>query len=244
MSNRHVAINVLVEEEMFNLASPNDAEFLQRFFKTGLGQYGEGDKFLGIRNPQTRSVAKKYYKNITNNEITALLHSEWHEIRLCALVIMTLIMPKANITRQSEIYDMYLDNITKYINNWDLVDISAPHIVGYYLLNKKRLVLYKLAKGSLWQKRVAIISCFSFIRNNEFEDALNISELLMYEEHDLLHKAVGWMLREIGKRDEEVLVKLLNEYAITMPRTTLRYAIEKFTPELRKFYLSLKYSDA
>lgn len=153
-------------------------------------------------------------------------------------------MPKANITRQSEIYDMYLDNITKYINNWDLVDISAPHIVGYYLLNKKRLVLYKLAKGSLWQKRVAIISCFGFIRNNEFEDALNISELLMYEEHDLLHKAVGWMLREIGKRDEEVLVKLLNEYAITMPRTTLRYAIEKFTPELRKFYLSLKYSDA
>jgi 3-methyladenine DNA glycosylase AlkD len=240
MGNKVATTDILVENEMFNFASPKDAEFLQRFFKTGPGQYGQGDKFLGIRNPQTRSVAKKYYKIISNEEIEKLLHSEWHEIRLCALVIMTLIFNKADFNRQEQLYSIYAKNISKYVNNWDLVDLSAPNIVGAYLTNKNRSELYTLAQGDLWQKRVSILATFTFIRQKDFYDAIKISEILMYEKHDLLHKAVGWMLREIGKRDEDVLKFLLNEYASSMPRTTLRYSIEKFPPEIRNYYLNLK----
>jgi len=240
MGNKANTIDILAENEMLNFASPNDSVLLQRFFKTGPGQYGEGDKFLGVRNPQTRSVAKKYYKQISNDEIITLLQSQWHEIRLCALVIMTYIFPRADYIRKTELYEIYLKSITKYVNNWDLVDLSAPNIVGSYLVDKNKKELYVLCKGDVWQKRVAILATFAYIRQGDFIDAIKISEILMYEKHDLLHKAVGWMLREIGKRDETALKHLLNEYAPTMPRTTLRYAIEKFPIELRKYYLNLK----
>lgn len=229
-----------IEKELFDLASPVDAEFLQKYFKNGPGQYGEGDKFLGIRNPQTRLVAKKYYKLITNDGIEVLLQSQWHEVRLCALVIVTLIFPKADDIQKKELFEMYLRSITNYINNWDLVDLSAPNIVGNYLLNKDREVLFKLAQGDLWQKRVAILTTFTFIKQNDFVDSLTLAETLLFEKHDLIHKALGWMLREIGKKDVTVLNSFLDKYAATMPRTTLRYAIEKLSKNEKHHYMSLK----
>ncbi len=236
----HNDISPIIINELLNLRDEHKAEFFQSFFKTGPGQYGEGDKFLGISNPQIRQVAKEYYKQISNDDIKKLLRNDWHEIRLCTLVMMNTIMPKASPSRQQEIYNIYIDNISRYVNNWDLVDISAPHVIGYFLQNHDREVLYSLATGNLWEKRVAIISTLAFVRHNDFTDAMKLSEILMYEKHDLLHKAVGWVMREIGKRDLEKLEFLLDKYASTMPRTTLRYAIEKFNKEKRSVYLSLR----
>nr|MBA4404872.1 DNA alkylation repair protein [Nanoarchaeum sp.] len=207
---------------------------LSRFFKTGPGQYGEGDKFLGIKVPEQREVAKKYYKEITLKEIQELLNSDIHEYRLTAVIILTYKYK----TNKKEIYEFYLKNF-KNINNWDLVDLSAPNIVGDYLLEKDRSILYKFANSNhLWTKRIAILSTYTFIKNNQYEDTLRISEILMQDSHDLIHKAVGWMLRELGKRNEELLINFLNKHYKKMPRTMLRYSIEKFPEEKRKFYLA------
>jgi 3-methyladenine DNA glycosylase AlkD len=225
------------------LENKQDAAFLQRFFKTGPGQYGEGDHFLGVRNPEIRKIAKQYKEQVSDRDILSLIKSDWHEVRLCALVIMNLLMESNKIPtkRKNKLIEIYLNNISIHINNWDLVDISAPHILGKYLLEKTdRSILYELSSGDLWQKRVALISTFAFIKNNDLFDAIRLCKKLMYEQHDLLHKAVGWTMREIGKKNKDELIKLLDVKAQTMPRTALRYSIEKLPEIERKHYLQLK----
>jgi 3-methyladenine DNA glycosylase AlkD len=224
-----------IEKEIKQLADPVRAKHSQGFFKTGPGQYGEGDVFLGLTVPQIRVIAKKYYQTISLPEIKKLVASKYHEFRLCGLIILTYQYDKFDYKK--EIYDFYLKN-TKYINNWDLVDVTTPKIVGDYLLDKDRSILYKLAKSSdLWEKRIAVLATFTFIRENEFDDCIAISEILLKDKHDLMHKAVGWMLREVGKRDVSILENFLDEHIKEMPRTMLRYAIEKFPEKQRKEYL-------
>ena len=228
-----------IKRDLLQLGDPNRAKKLSGFFKTGKGQYGEGDLFLGIPVPEQRKVAKKYV-NLSLNDIQELLNSKIHEHRFTALVILISKYRKAEKSGKEEVFSFYLKN-TENINNWDLVDLSAPKIVGEYLVNKDKSILYKLAKSnSLWERRISILSTFIFIDNNDFEDALNISELLLHDKHDLIHKAVGWALREIGKRDQNVEERFLTKYCVHMPRTMLRYAIEKFDEEKRKFYLAQK----
>ncbi len=201
-----------------------------RFFKTGSGEYGEGDKFLGLTVPQVRSIVK-IYSDLPLPDVQNLLMSPYHEHRLTAVLILT----KKKLDKA--VYDLYLKN-TKYINNWDLVDLSAPNIVGKYLIDKDRLVLYKLAKSKLlWNRRIAVLATFAFIKNKDFSNSLKIAKILLGDKEDLMHKAVGWMLREIGKRDVKVLEKFLDENIHQMPRTMLRYAIEKFPEKQRRSYL-------
>jgi len=217
-----------------SLKNQEKAKILQQFFKTGKGQYGEGDIFLGITVPQLRIISKQY-KELKLEEIQKLLDNKTHEIKLVGLLILILQYKKTE--NKKEIFEFYLKN-TKKINNWDLVDLTAPNIIGEYLLNKDRTILYKLAKSeNLWEKRIAIISTLTFIRNNQFEDIIKISEILIEDKHDLIHKAVGWMLRELGKRNLQLEEEFLNKYYKKMPRTMLRYAIEKFNEEKRKYYL-------
>ena len=222
--------------DLQKLENPQKAKILSRFFKTGKGEYGEGDIFLGITVPQTRSIAKKY-TNLNLKDLEKLLSSKIHEHRLIALLILIENYRKDSIEHKNSIFNFYLKN-TKFINNWDLVDLSAPKIVGNFLLDKDKSILYNLAKSSnLWEKRMAIISTFAFIRLYKFKHTLKISEVLMKDNHDLIHKAVGWMLREVGKRNKEVEEKFLNQHYMKMPRTMLRYAIEKFDNNKRKKYL-------
>jgi 3-methyladenine DNA glycosylase AlkD len=228
-----------IEQALIRQQNPADALFLQRFFKTGVGEYGEGDLFLGIRNPQTRAVAKDYYKEATIDDIAALLSSQWHEVRLCALVIMMHQYKRADESHKKSLYDLYIHTIGGGINNWDLVDVSCPHIVGAYLYDKNRQDLYTLAQGGLWQKRVSIISTFYFLRNGDITDTLQLAEILVHEQHDLLQKAVGWALRELGKVDSTVLDTFLDQHAATMPRTMLRYSLEKYSKEKRLYYMAL-----
>ena len=226
-----------LQKEIKKNANKQKAGVLQRFFKTGKGQYGEGDVFLGIVVPTQRIIAKKY-QNIVLSDIQKLLSSKVHEERLIALLILVFQFPKANSKKRKTIFDFYLKN-TKNINNWDLVDLTAPSIVGEYLLDGNRKILYKLARSKdLWEKRIAIISTFTFIKNNQFEDTLLIAEILLNDEHDLIQKAVGWMLREVGKRDLSVEEEFLQKYYQKMPRTMLRYAIEKFSEKKRKYFLA------
>jgi len=228
-----------IKRDLLQLYDPNRAKKISGFFKTGKGQYGEGDLFLGIPVPEQRKVAKKYV-GLSLNDLQELLNSKIHEYRFTALVILISKYRKAEKSSREEILSFYLKN-TENINNWDLVDLSAPRIVGDYLVNKERSILYKLAKSNcLWERRISILSTFIFIDNNDFEDALNISELLLHDKHDLIHKAVGWALREIGKRDQDIEERFLTKYCLQMPRTMLRYAIEKFDEEKRKFYLTKK----
>ena len=222
--------------DLQKLENSQKAKILSRFFKTGKGEYGEGDIFLGITVPQTRSIAKKY-TNLNLKDLEKLLSSKIHEHRLIALLILIENYRKDSIEHKNSIFNFYLKN-TKFINNWDLVDLSAPNIVGNFLLDKDKSILYNLAKSSnLWEKRIAIISTFAFIRLYKFKHTLKISEVLMNDNHDLIHKAVGWMLREVGKRNKEVEEKFLNQHYMKMPRTMLRYAIEKFDNNKRKKYL-------
>jgi 3-methyladenine DNA glycosylase AlkD len=226
-----------IKREMSQLSDPDRAKNLSWFFKTGKGQYGEGDVFLGIPVPEQRKVAKKY-TDLSLGDLQELLDSKIHENRFTALLILISKYRKAEESCKKEIFDFYLKN-TENVNNWDLVDLSAPRIVGDYLLSKERSVLYKLAKSkSLWERRISILSTFTFIGNNDFEDALNISELLLHDEHDLIHKAVGWALREIGKKDQNVEERFLAKHYFYMPRIMLRYAIEKFDENKRKKYLN------
>jgi len=225
-----------IQKDLKKLANPEKAKILQGFFKTGKGQYGEDDIFLGIVVPEQRKVAKKY-SNLNLGEIKKLLSSKIHEHRLVSLFILANQYQKADKQTKKKIFNFYLKN-AKNINNWDLVDVSAPNIVGDYLLNKDKSILYKLAKSkNIWEKRIAIMATFSFIRNNGFDATLKISEILLEDEHDLIHKAVGWMLRELGKRNQAIEEKFLKKYYKKMPRTMLRYAIERFSENKRKSYL-------
>lgn len=226
-------------KEVKKLSSPEKAKTSLWFFKTGPGQYGEGDKFLGLTTPQMRNVSKKY-QILAFPDLEKLLSSPFHEHRSLALQILVLQFQKAGPKDQKAIFDFYL-NHTSRINNWDLVDISAAQIVGQYLINKNRIILYKLAKSSsLWQRRISIISTFTFIRHKDYSDTLKIAKLLLTDKEDLIHKAVGWMLREVGNRDQNAEIKFLDVHTLTMPRTMLRYAIEKFPPTLRLHYLHMR----
>jgi len=226
-----------LEKELNLLADKERAALCQRYFKTGKGEYGEGDVFLGITSKNQRQIAKKF-KELKISEVQELLNSKVHEKRQIALFVLVEKFKKADETEKKDIFEFYLKNAEK-INNWDLVDLSAPNIIGTFLLDKERKVLYGLAKSdNLWEKRISIISTAAFIRNNDFEDTIKISEILLKDKHDLIHKAVGWMLREIGKRDEDCLIRFLNKNYKEMPRTMLRYAIEKFDEEKRKDYLT------
>ncbi len=215
------------------------AETLKWFFKTGKGEYGEGDKFLGIKVPQIREIAAAN-QDLTLAEIQKALRSKFHEERLCALLILVDRYSKVNWETKEEIFRFYLAN-TKMINNWDLVDLTAPNILGKHLLKGNRKILLTLAKSrNLWERRISIISTFEFIRNKDFSDSLKISKILLTDKHDLIHKAVGWMLREIGKRSLKTEEKFLIAHYKKMPRTMLRYAIEKFPEKKRLEYLEGK----
>lgn len=225
--------------ELLSVANPEKAQFLQRFFKTGKGQYAEGDVFLGLVVPLSRSIAKAN-KETPLSELQILLNSEYHEARLVALLIIVERFKKATPFERTELFDFYLRNAAR-INNWDLVDVTCPHVVGLYLLDKDRTVLYDLAKSPLlWEQRIAVVSTVVFIRNKQYDDTLALSEMLLGHKHDLMHKAVGWMLREVGKRDKETLVGFLECHKTRMPRTSLRYAIEHFSPEERAYFMGKK----
>ena len=223
-------------DQLKKAANKRDAEILQWFFKTGKGEYGEGDKFLGIKVPGIRAIAKKN-KDLTYKEIQKALKSKYHEERLAALLILVENYSKCSKEEKDKIAEFYLAN-TKHINNWDLVDLTAPKILGKHLVDKNRKILYTFARSAdLWERRIAILSTFEFIRNKDFKDSLKISKILLKDEHDLIHKAVGWMLREIGKRDLAVEEDFLLKHYNKMPRTMLRYAIEKFPERKRRAYL-------
>ncbi len=216
-------------------ANPKKASFLQRFFKTGEGEYGFGDIFIGLTVPQSRILAIKY-KDLDFIDITTLLKSQIHEERLIALLILVHQYQKEEML-QRRIYEFYLKN-TKYINNWDLVDLSSDKIVGAYLIDKPKDILIKLSKSNnLWEKRISMIATYSFIKNKMFDDTLLIAQNLIDDENDLIQKAVGWMLREVGNRDLKTEEQFLKKHYKTMGRTALRYAIEKFPESLRKKYL-------
>ena len=228
-----------VKEELKSKANSEKAKILSGFFKTGKGEYGEGDVFLGVVVPELRKIAKKY-SGIDSMEVGELLNSKIHEERLCALFILIGHYKKADLEQREKIVRFYLAN-TKNINNWDLVDLSAPNILGDYLLDKDRVVLYRLVKSeNLWERRIAVLLTFTFIREGQFKDSLRIFAILLKDKHDLIHKAVGWMLREIGKRDINVLRAFLNKHCKVMPRTMLRYAIEKLDEKERKGFLGKK----
>jgi 3-methyladenine DNA glycosylase AlkD len=228
-----------IRKELLLLGNQERANKLAIFFKTGKGQYGEGDVFLGIPVPQQRKVAKKYM-GLSFDDLLELLSGKIHEFRLTALLILVLKYSKVDVSEKKIIYNFYLKNIN-FVNNWDLVDLTAPKIVGDYLVNRDRSILFELVKSdSLWERRIAVLATFCFIKNNDFNDAFSISKVLLHDQHDLIHKAVGWMLREIGKRDQEALEEFLMKYHKKIPRTMLRYAIEKFEEEKRKYYLSKK----
>ena len=230
----------LIRIELNAYADKEKAKVLQGFFKTGVGQYGEGDFFLGVVVPKQRIIVKKIKDSVGFEELKESLKSRIHEERLVVLLILVEKYKKADVEGKKAVFDFYIKNLTG-INNWDLVDLSAPNIVGDYLLKKDSALLYKLAKSeNIWERRIAIVSTFTFIRAGLFDDALKISDILLSDSHDLIHKAVGWMLREVGKKNEKVLKEFLRTRYKRMPRTMLRYAIERFDEEERKRWLTSK----
>ena len=222
--------------ELDGAGDPERAEHLQRFFRTGPGEYGEGDRFLGLRVPEVRAIARRH-RELPLPDLADVLASPWHEHRQAALFVLADRYRRAGPADRETIADFYLEHLDA-VNSWDLVDGSAPHILGAHLLERDRSVLYELAaSGHLWRQRVAVLATFAFIRAGQFQDTLRLAELLRDHPHDLIHKAVGWMLREIGKRDRAAEERFLDRHAARMPRTMLRYAIEKFEPERRRSYL-------
>ena len=222
-------------------ASDADAVNLQRFFKTGSGEYGEGDMFLGVRMPMIRKVCKEF-RELPLAEIQKLTESPFHEHRMAGLIILTLQYPRASTRAKNDIFELYMRELTRRnINNWDLVDVTCRHIVGEHVRGD-RVVLYKLAKSdNLWERRVGIISTFAYIARGDAATSLELAELLLHDQEDLMHKAVGWTLREVGKRcDEQLLRNFLNRHAHHMPRTALRYAIEHLPPADRQHYMKKK----
>ena len=218
------------------LSNAEKREIFPRFFKAGKGEYGEGDRFLGVTVPNIRAIAK-LHKDISIEEIRELIQSEWHEVRLCALIIMVEKSKKKVEALRKELFNLYLSQ-TKRINNWDLVDLSCRFIIGEYLLDKSRDILYQLAQSPLlWDNRIAIVSTYAFIRKGQLEDTYVLSDIMMHHPHDLMHKAIGWMLREAGKRDANRLYNYVMSHRADMPRTMLRYAIEKFSPAERSILM-------
>ena len=231
----------LVRKDLRKLANPEKANILQRFFKTGKGEYAEGDVFLGISVPEQRKIAMRF-KILDLSDIQKLLESKIHEERLVALLILVEQYKKANDLTKKKIFDFYFKN-SKNINNWDLVDLSAEKILGEYLLNNDKSIIYKLVKSkNIWERRIAVMTTFQFIKNKQYEITLRVAKILLSDKHDLIQKAVGWMLREIGKRDQKVEEEFLKRYYKMMPRTMLRYAIEKFDKKKRNYYLAKSHS--
>jgi len=225
-----------IQSKLRKLGNKQKARVLQRFFKTDTGEYGEGDIFLGIRVPEVRKLAKKY-KDIKISDVRNLLKSPIHEERLLALLIFVIKYSKGTDLVKRRVYEVYLKN-TRHINSWDLVDLSAEKIVGDYLIDKSKKPLYNLARSkSLWERRISVMATFHFIKQNKFAETLIIAEILLADKEDLIHKAVGWMLREIGKRHLPTEEKFLNKHCQEMPRTMLRYAIERFPESKRQGYL-------
>lgn len=225
-----------IKQRLRDLANSHSAAFLQSFFKTGAGEYGEGDRFRGIRVPVIRKLAKEY-QGLTLAESQKLLCSSYHEDRLLALLILVHTFKRGGDAVKRKVYNLYLKN-ARFINNWDLVDVSAPQIVGGFLWDKDRDALYRLAQSSnLWQRRMAIMATFHFIRRGDLTDTLKMAVMLLPDREDLIHKAVGWMLREVGKRDRRAEERFLNKHCRRMPRVMLRYAIEKFPEPKRRRYL-------
>lgn len=228
-----------IQKRLQELGNPQQAQVLQRFFKTGPGEYGEGDVFVGLKVPEIRRLAKEY-QALALPKTVQLLRSPLHEARLLALLIMVQASSRGDKEHQERIYQTYLGN-TRFINNWDLVDLSAQHIVGPRLWTGSREPLQALAASSLiWDRRIAIMATFFFIKKGEFSETLRISGILLQDPQDLIHKAVGWMLREVGKRDQKTEESFLKKHYKQMPRTMLRYAIERFPEELRQRYLKGK----
>lgn len=228
-----------IESLMLSLRNEEQSVGLMRFFKTGKGEYGEGDKFLGIKVPQTRAVVKAYWKKCCLNDLEPLIASPYHEIRLCALLILVQIFKHArkDAVLQEKCVDFYLSH-TQFINNWDLVDLSCYEILGTWLLDKDRQMLYDLARNgkTIWEQRIAMVSCMQFVRHGELDDCIRIADILLMHTHDLIRKSVGWMLREVGKRDENLLKDYLNRHYKIMPRITLWYAIEHFPKDVQQRY--------
>lgn len=230
-----------LREKLRQVATPEQADIARRFFKTGPGEYGEGDRFLGLKVPQIRAELP-HTDALSEADVLDLLHSEWHEERLLALLVLERRFSRAkrDAATQQHLVSLYLAQ-TKWINNWDLVDSSAPHILGAWLLRRDRAVLDNLAaSASLWEQRIAILATQAFIRAGDFADTLRLSTLFLSHPHDLMHKACGWMLREVGKRDVKPLLTFLDQNATKMPRTMLRYALEKLPEKTRQAYLAMK----
>jgi 3-methyladenine DNA glycosylase AlkD len=231
-----------VKSALQKYAAADDADFLGRFFKTGEGQYGAGDVFIGVRVPDTRKVCKEF-ATLPLGEIETLLQSTIHEHRLAAVILLGNRFKKADETERKEIYDAYLAAVYNgWVNNWDIVDTSAEFVVGEYLWNKPRGILFELAASpDLWQRRVAVLGTFAFIKRGDASTTLKLAGLLLHDKHDLIQKAVGWMLREVGKRcDEALLCKFLDTHAAEMPRTMLRYSIERLNPAQKRKYMNAK----
>ena len=225
-----------IQKRLKKLGNPEHAAISQKFFKTGPGEYGEGDIFIGIRVPVLRKLAKEF-KDLPVSEVEILLRSPIHEERLLAILLFVRIFKNGDDDVKKDIYDLYLKS-TEFINNWDLVDASAEHIVGAYLLDKDKAPLYRLAQSkALWERRISIMATFHFLKHHEFSETIKICNMLLSDRHDLIHKATGWMLREIGKRDLKIEEKYLKALYKKMPRTMLRYAIEKFPENKRQRYL-------
>ena len=229
-------MNEEIRKAIKRLSNKEYAARLQKYFKTGKGEYGEGDKFLGIRVPVIRKMAKKY-RDISINEAAGFIQSPYHEERMFSLLVLIGLFKRANARDQKRAYSLYLSN-TKYVNKWDLVDVSAGRIVGAYLLDRDKKPIYVLARSkNIWERRISIMSTSCFIGNNGFHDTLNIAEMLLDDREDLIHKAVGWLLRETGNRNIGLEEKFLRKHCKRMPRTMLRYAVEKFPEGKRKSYL-------
>ena len=234
-----------LKKDLSALANKEKATLLSGFFKTAPGQYGAGDVFIGVMVPEQRKVAKEYH-DLPLTDVVRLVHSKEHEYRLTALIILADQYSCAHWSVKNKIYDIYLAN-TKWINNWDLVDLSAPRIVGDFLVNRNKKPLTKLAHSKdLWERRIAIISTLAFIKEREYAETFRIAKILLKDDHDLIHKAVGWMLREVGKRcghedndalGQVILTKFLDKYYTKMPRTMLRYAIERLSPSQKRKYM-------
>ena len=232
VTNARAILNILKRKE-----NAQKRKVYEGFFKSGKGEYGEGDMFLGISVPESRKIAKQF-SGLPLPEIETLLKNNWHEARLVALFILIDTFNQADEKNKKQIFKFYLNKLD-FVNNWDLVDVSAYKIVGEFLLKKEKALLYKLARSKkLWERRVSIITTYTFIKNGDFKDILKITILLKDDKEDLIHKALGWMLREVGKKSKDTLVSFLEKNCTNLPRTTLRYAIEKMNPQERQYFLS------
>lgn len=228
------------QKDLRKFSSKEKAQILQRFFKTGPGQYGEGDVFIGVKVPEIRQVCREH-RDIKLPEVKKLVQSEIHEDRVLGLLILVDQFNRADEKKQKQIFDFYIKN-RKHINNWDLVDLTAPNIVGIWLYeNDQSAPLYQWVKSKkLWERRIAVLATFTFLRRGRYQETLDLCQMLLNDPEDLMHKASGWMLREMGKRDLKPLLQFLNQYAHVMPRTMLRYSIEKLSPKLKKKYMTQK----